>query len=333
MAENDTMLSHLALRLTSRTEDLAVEALGYILNSSESAKGALAELVGVDSAILDRVQTQVVIENGRPDLVCFEGDARRVVIEAKFWAYLGYEQAKYYLEKLSDSGVLLFVGPDARLDNLWAEVKRDVATNLGPDIVAASTRRTEVVGTQKRLMLVSWEHLLNAMSVAASGSPDVQSDIRQLQGLTRRMDEEALLPFSKDDLSPQLARRMRDLRIIYDDVTSRIRNENWVTAWYGTSRYLQSAYGQFCQISGIGSWFGVSYRLWARGDCEETPFWLELNNCPHSILAEIDNRLNVKTVNHKSIPIRLKSGVERQEIVDSIVGQLDTVSQIIREAS
>ena len=182
-------------------------------------------------------------------------------------------------------------------------------------------------------MMVSWRILLLKMHENAIGETQTQADIRQLLGLTERLDREALLPFGKEDLSPQIARRMRDLRIIYDDVISRIRNETWVTAWYGTSRYPQSAYGQFFQISGVGSWFGVYYSLWSRGDCEETPFWLEIDDCPHSISVEIENRLHVKTLNDKSIPIRLKLGVERKEIVDSIVNQLVIVSQIMGKTS
>ena len=40
---DDTLLAHLAPRLTNRTEDIAVRALWYILSKSEMARNALEE--------------------------------------------------------------------------------------------------------------------------------------------------------------------------------------------------------------------------------------------------------------------------------------------------
>ena len=48
MVDNDTLLSHLIPRITERTEDIAVEALGYILNNTPAARGALEYLVKPD---------------------------------------------------------------------------------------------------------------------------------------------------------------------------------------------------------------------------------------------------------------------------------------------
>lgn len=344
MADHDTMLAHLALRLTNRTEDLAVEALGYILNKSEATKEALAELVGVGAGILDRVQTQVVIEVGRPDLVCFEGDERRIIIEAKFWANLGEEQAQYYLDKLADSGpaVLLFVAPEARIGSLWRDVKNDVKRELGQDIGDTSSRQADVVGTGQRLMLVSWRRLLNVMAIAASGTPGVQADIRQLQGLTERMDDEELLPFHREDLSPDLARRMRDLRRIYDDVVYRWNDEEWVnTAGYSTSGQPQTGYGRFLKLSGFESWFGVYYDLWGKGDCDNTPFWLQLYGCNQPVLNQVRDQLQLRlsaapsrsNANLDYVPIHLKIAVGRKEIVDDMVAQLRRIADVIKAAA
>ncbi len=333
MVESNTMLAQLSWRLTNRTEDVAVEALGYILNKSGDARDALAALVGMDVRNLEKIRTQVTVEGRRPDLICSAGTSMNVIIEAKFWAHLSEGQARDYLENLSDFGVLLFVGPGARIDNLWCDIKGDISAKLGSDIFNADSRRAYVEGTDKAVMITSWENLLNSMIQAASGSLEVQADIRQLAGLTRRMDEEALLPFSKADLSPQIARRMRDLRRIYDDVIARCKGEGWVTQWGGTSRFPQSAYGQFWQISGMEGWFGVFYDLWARGDCPDTPFWLELYDCPHSVLDEIDKRMGVRTIEEMRIPIYISVGLERQEIVDLVVAQLEAISKVIEEAA
>ena len=43
MSTNTTLFAHIAPWLTDRIEDVAVEALGYILSNSEAARRALAE--------------------------------------------------------------------------------------------------------------------------------------------------------------------------------------------------------------------------------------------------------------------------------------------------
>ena len=128
MTSHSTLLSHLARNLTDRTEDLAVEALGYILGKSPASREALNSMVGNDIPRVVRVATQVIGEDRtRPDLVGFDGHGQeRVLIEAKFWAALTENQPNTYLERLpdDDTSLLLFVAPEARLQSLWPELLR-----------------------------------------------------------------------------------------------------------------------------------------------------------------------------------------------------------------
>ena len=126
MAENDTLLAHLAYRIAGGEENAAVEALAYILNRSESARAAFNDLVsgvaGVQMEECTQFRTQVIAEdNSRPDFVGYDAAReKRVIGEAKFWAALGKGQAKAYLEQLPATGpsMLLFVAPDIRLNRL-----------------------------------------------------------------------------------------------------------------------------------------------------------------------------------------------------------------------
>ena len=66
------------------------------------------------------------------------------------------------------------------------------------------------------------------------------AEIRQLRGLAERMDEDAFLPFRGGNFSPELPRRLLDLRRVYE--------QEWVgpinsTGTYRTSAYT-SGYGQ-----------------------------------------------------------------------------------------
>ena len=88
-SEHDTLLAHLAWMLSSRHEDIAVEALGYIFRSRE-ARRVLEEMLrdrGADVGEIAKVQTQATgTEGERPDLAGIDRDSQeRVLIEAKFW--------------------------------------------------------------------------------------------------------------------------------------------------------------------------------------------------------------------------------------------------------
>ena len=70
--DSSTMFAHIVSRLTNRTEDVAVEALGFILSRSDSARRALRDLLqpgGLNVGELTDAKTQVRDETlARPDL-------------------------------------------------------------------------------------------------------------------------------------------------------------------------------------------------------------------------------------------------------------------------
>ena len=119
MADQQTLLAHLALKLAPHPENIAVEALGHILSTSPAAIRALEDVLRNGSAEIGeivRVQTQSSNEEGsRPDLAGLAADGtKRLLIEAKFWAGLTNNQPVKYLEDLlkqDQPSVLLFVAP------------------------------------------------------------------------------------------------------------------------------------------------------------------------------------------------------------------------------
>ena len=132
------LLAKLAPMFGSQTENLAVEALGHILSGSEPARRALSLLLqsgGADVGHIAQVRTQATGDDGaRPDLVgSDQDDKERVLIEAKFWAPLTGNQPAGYLRRLAEPRArkpcaLLFVAPEMRMGSLWAELRRQVAT-------------------------------------------------------------------------------------------------------------------------------------------------------------------------------------------------------------
>jgi hypothetical protein len=94
MATKGSLLAHLCLQFATHPENLAVEALGYLLKESEDTRSSFVGLLrarGIDLPDSLRFSTQVTGKDAtRPDLVGKDRVGREVVlIEAKFWAVRG----------------------------------------------------------------------------------------------------------------------------------------------------------------------------------------------------------------------------------------------------
>ena len=335
MPTESTLLAHLTPMLTDRVEDMAVEALGYILSKSPSSRSALNRVLrGAVSGLnpIEQVRTQVTGDTGaRPDLVGFdEHDKKRVLIEAKFWAGLTENQPNGYLEQLpkDEPSVLLFVAPEARRDTLWAELQRRVNVEIGDSSETDGLRSASVIGGQRYLMLTSWRSLLEQMAnqTSAAGESSAQIDIRQLQGLTERMDEEAFLPIQSTELAPEFPRRMLGLRSLIDAATRRGRRDGWISTQGLAVAAQQTGYGRYITLFDAGAWFGYRFELWA--ERRETPLWLDFRNYGAIKRPEIRRKLNLSQED-RFVPIHLPVGVEYDAVLDAVVEQLKSIGQRI----
>ena len=350
MAENDTLLAHLAYRIAGGEENAAVEALAYILNRSESARAAFNDLVsgvaGVQMEECTQFRTQVIAEdNSRPDFVGYDAAReKRVIGEAKFWAALGKGQAKAYLEQLPATGpsMLLFVAPDIRLNRLWDEVKEDASVEDGRNdpatrSTATGLRVAKAVGEDKWLGMISWRALLGRLAEYSDGEPAVQEDIRQLRGLADRMDSDEVQPFRKEELGPEFPRRVLDLAHLVDEALDHGVAEGWIsplgTRWSRGTDSTSS--GWYLRIAGsrAEAWFGVFHDLWARGDCAETPLWLQLYKSSAAVLTEVERGLGLQAANDLNFPVFIKTGVLYEDILADVVSQLRKIATLVDAAS
>ena len=349
MANDDTLMAYIVLRLTSGVEDAATEALAYILNKSGGAMSALNELLqeggfGIES--IARVQTQVTYEDGcTPDMAGYdEGGTTRLLVESKFWAALQEDQACRYARHLDQPGpaMLLFIAPEVRRQTLWAEIGRQMSElgDLEPTMPRqAGVKRARMVwkessATVLHLSLVSWDLLLEKMD-KQSGDADVRSDIRQLRGLAQRQDAEAFLPLHSGDLSPEHGRRYQDYcRLVNDAVEARGVQEKWLSIT-GLSVVAQRwGYGRYFRFSDVDTafWFGVNHSVWTRS--EDTPLWLGLyyDNWNKVNMDAVGRKLNVQVVEadyFRWVPVRLKTGVEYEEVLDDVAAQLRRIGGIM----
>ena len=295
MAEIDTLLAHLSPSFTSQTENVAVEALGYVLNKYAGSREGLDDVVrsGVRNVKpVVKVRTQASgLDGTRPDLVGVDEDgAERVLIEAKFWAELTPRQPHVYLDRLPDDGpaVLLFLAPEERIVSLWPQL-RSRAQKDGKTLsdIDAERRCVSVDGSLRHLLLVSWTGLLDRMSARTRDEQDAEAEIRQLRGLAEfAEDGDGPSRPIRDTRDP---RHMRDMTRVIDAATERGIADGWASR-KGLNRTPRPyGYGRYLRLAGRVVWFGIHTGRWERDG--ETPLWLDCGNArwvPIPIVVGID---------------------------------------------
>ena len=351
MAEDATLPAYLVPKLTSRGEDTATDALAFILNKSAACRGALDRLLrdgDFNPEPIARVETQVTYQDGsRPDMVGYDRSGiKRLLAEAKFWASLGQRQASGYFGQLETTGpgVLLFIAPDSRIDTLWAEIVRQMASREGGiqlEIIEATerTRRAKIVGSDKRLMLVSWDQLLDSMATVAAVDTRVASDIQQLRGLAAYQDEEAFQPIHPEEFGLALPRRIRGLNRLIDDVRSRGVGDGWMSTEGLAAAPQRQGYGRYFRFRQVSSgqiipgdlFLCVHYRRWAENG--DTPLWLWISRRFPLNAGRIRDRTPSLVENEGAgtynVPIYLKTGVEYEGVLEDVVRQLKAIADMI----
>ena len=195
---NDTLLSYVARRHTSALEDVATNALFFILNRSDAARAALSDSLGGEQGPLPIAKTQpwaAVAHGAEPDMACYDGAGKVVAfIEAKFWAGLTQHQPVTYWEALPDDRptVLLFLAPDERINqgSLWDELVDQLhkkGHELGPAVRCKGQVVASAKANKRRLMLSNWQTLLDRIQERAKEEGEVRTrfQIAELRGLAK----------------------------------------------------------------------------------------------------------------------------------------------------
>ena len=344
-SEHDTLLAHLAWMLSSRHEDIAVEALGYIFRSRE-ARRVLEEMLrdrGADVGEIAKVQTQATgTEGERPDLAGIDRDSQeRVLIEAKFGAEFTDNQPVAYLERLlaNTPSALLVVSPASKIEPHWAELGRRAGVD-GPRLASETTefRGVTTAGGQ-HLMLTSWTHLLERLDGA--GDEHTAIAVKQLRGLIKMKTEGAFHPLHPDELDPKIPQRLFSLQRLVDAATTRAFDD---TA--GPVTTTHASYGRYLSLADVDAWFGIEFECWASyPSYHKTPLWLCLwegrseNSRPFREIRRALEPLEQKDPKEcfeengvLSVPIDLPVQKEYDEVLKAVVRRLQAVSELISAA-
>jgi len=286
---DDRILGHLAQRFAVSEENLATEALTWLLRRSAAARSALvglARTVGVDVPDELTFVGQVGSpDTGRPDVVGLDARNReRLLIEAKFAAALTDQQPSGYLQRLPPDvdGLLLVVAPTVRRATLWAELLRAVpelaAVAPSPSAVPASGILSVKAGVYTTLALVSWRSLVSRVldALRAADEPLLARDAEQLLALTEAMDSAAFAPLRPGDLDMRTARQIAQLQLVIDNTRRRIVADSLVAEPYGRSSHGRIFYGWYMRSRKTKKavWYGFLPRAWARHGL--SPLWVQV---------------------------------------------------------
>ena len=344
MSYGTTLFAHIAhTKLQSQIEDTAVEALGYILTQSPTARRALTDFLSgedFDIGYIHRVATWKRDEQGAiPDLVCFdEYNSNHVLIEAKFFADLTKNQPNQYLRQLQinrkkQPAALLFIAPESRLESLWpylCERAREEKPKIELSIISDSgeLRSASISDGKHRLLLTSWAALLGSMETQACEDGDTVAvgDLKQLRGLTDDANPDPYISWSQEELRSKFARRMEGLRRLVEDAIDHGNSAGFLKRG-NVAAGGAGGFGRSIQIGRMKAWFGIEVFSWAK--FHSTPLWLRLDGDGHGQLK--GNELTERMFSPGRgwsfrVPIELPPGVEYAEILSSVVRRLKSIA-------
>jgi hypothetical protein len=344
-----TLFGHLALKFTSQRENLATEALCFIVRSSDTAKEALRGVfsrAGVEIPADLRWETQVGgDDDARPDLVGFDGTGtQRVLIEAKFWAGLTDKQPVVYLKRLPAGGTLCVVGPARRHLLLVTELKRKILEPkeaLSYDEVSSSHETTVARVGDRNLVVLSWRGVLATIIAAAEQASEgtVAEDARQLQGLCDHEDSEAFLPVSTEELTAHGSyQRILQFCDLVDKLATQLEDHHLIDRKGLKAVAGKGYYGRYMRLRGVGVLLLCDIRKWAA--YASTPLWLSVQGPTfkeaaqaHEILAslghETPKRMYAARDGYPAVPLFVPNGVEEGAVLNALFGQIVEVGNVI----
>jgi hypothetical protein len=344
----NSLFGHLALQFGSSPENLATEALHYILTRSSEGRRSFGQFLDTFGERLPEplhYRTQAGDDTGAiPDLVACDGQgAERAIIEAKFWAGLTPRQPVAYLDRLPPAaGLVLFLAPARREDTLWHELLLRCG-RAGRAVTAeerlAPESRLARLSDGRRLGLTSWRAVLDALHAAVVQASDAQvaADLLQLRGLTDRMDSDLFLPFTGEELTSSLGTRVVQLCKIVDRTVERMAREGLAdTKDCRSSGGKHGVYSQFFRLGSAGCRLYFSPPGWSK---HGQPLGLEVLDGRWKPSAEVNAKLGPLARRFPQrftasefgawLALEILVGVERDAVIDHLIGQIRGVGELL----
>jgi hypothetical protein len=343
---SESLFGYLVNRFSSSPENLATEALNFILNRSSVARGAFTHLLdhlGISLPENLAYQTQDAdSEDGAiPDLVAKDSRGRAVLLgEAKFWAGLTDNQPVTYLQRLNKTGgkALIFFAPSKRFPTLWAELIRrcqDAGIELVEVMGELSGIRVAKVQDTQHLVLLSWRVMLDTLrqSLEVEGEREMIANLIQLQGLCDQMDNSAFLPLRSEELTSTTGMRINQFCDLIDEITEMLVAQGLASVTGTRATPTRTGYLRYMHFQKHACSFEFNPLLWDK--YRSTPLWLGIKSHDWKYDPEARKRLVSYELAQPSqlfreneyiyIPLYLRTRVEKAEVVKGLADQIHRI--------
>ncbi len=337
MADGNSLLSFIARRHSVGLEDVATDALYFILCRSDSSRRALPDFLGDDGGPLEIAAVQpwlVDAHGGIPDLACLDEDENVVAfIESKFWAGLTDHQPVTYWERLPADrpSTLLFLAPDDRIepDSLWVELV-DRLCNAGHEFGPEDRRKSHVTAQgkagQRRLTLTSWRLPLDHMAQQSKRDGDEQAgfEIAQLQGL------------AADVIAGDKPQRDDNLRKLVDEAVKRVEQSGWANTDGLTLGRGYEYFARYFRIAGASAGLRVDYK--ANKEMPGKILWLWFYPDPDASVGFEEVRSSLGSEAECGLewlpgqvctPVALPADADRGATLSAIIAELERIAELI----
>ena len=344
-----SLLAYLVPRIASSgAEPAATQALAYLLRASPDIAQAFVNVVaqtGIPAFTPGRIAAEEQHGDNAPDLTIRDMDGVvRALVENKFWAGLTEAQPVAYLDALPRDApsVLVFVVPHQRIYGLWHALKEKCHRNAVELASESSVDSITWARTDRRtLAITSWKHVLEALERAAvsGGHSDLQQDIVQLRGLTDEMNAAEFLPLREDEVTDiDVPSRLINYSGLIEDIVGRLVTDGIADTKGVRPAHGYTTAGRYLNVHAkFQGWLGVHLDAWCASGI--TPIWWRQN--ANSRYSGIKGRLRQAAElfdevedadGHLWIPIRLKTGVERDGVIDDAAQQMKRIADRLSDA-
>jgi hypothetical protein len=345
-----TVFSHIIQKRFSQVnEDVATDALAYVLGSSDAARRGMTKLLrGIIPDLPQlRFKTQQTEGTIRPDMWGFADTEPRVFIENKFWAGLTDNQPVSYLKQLvtySQPTILLVIAPAARENTLWRELRHRLI-----DAGIAGSERDTVAGVARSmdthlgpiLVLTSWTNVLSELEHETVDDPGARSDLVQLRSLCDASDSEAFTPFSRMELSDQRTPALiLHLNSIVQAAVENAVTENVMSVIGLRPQASWDRIGRYARIPGnygAGAWFGIHFGLWKLHGA--TPLWMLFADGEFGRAQDVSRHIEPWAAKNGILTASIESGFaialdvavgeEKSGVVRSLVNDIKAIAVVL----
>jgi hypothetical protein len=184
--------------------------------------------------------------------------------------------------------------------------------------------------------LASWESLLSFLKQHLENSNDYQGaqEVWQLKGLCERLDYDAFHPLQEGDFTSISERQIKDLKSLLDDVVTVLVGQEVANIKRYKTTPGPDYYKRYMTLQGHRNWC-AEYNAFYWNHFHLTPLWLTTTATPE-LLEALDPLRQGPTEKlfrygrQLVIPLELPLQVERQEVIDSLVSQIEKIATLIK---